>query len=96
MCVALIGGMKRLERNYIAEARKHGIKLKVFNASVPSMASKLKSVDAVVVFTNKVSHNAKKQAVCVARSNDIPLYTYHSCGICTLRECLGHLKGKDN
>ncbi|KKK86638.1 hypothetical protein LCGC14_2761230 [marine sediment metagenome] len=96
MCVALIGGMKRLEKNYVAEAKKYGINLKVFNVSGPSMSSKLKSVDAVVVFTNKVSHNAKKQAVCVAKSNDIPLYLYHSCGMCTLRECLGCLKGKEN
>ena len=96
MCVALIGGMKRLEKNYVAEARKHGIKLKVFNVSGKSMSSKLKGVDAVVVFTNKVSHSAKNLAMCVARSNDIPLYMYHSSGLCTLRECLGCLRGKEN
>ena len=78
MCVALIGGMKRLEKNYVAEAKKYGINLKVFNVSGPSMSSKLKSVDAVVVFTNKVSHNAKKQAVCVAHDKrpPFPLISY--------------------
>jgi len=30
MCVALIGGMDRLERDYETEARKHGVELRVF------------------------------------------------------------------
>lgn len=87
MCVALIGGMDRLERSYINEAESFGIDLRVFNKPETNMATKIKSVDAVVIFTNKVSHRAKKEAVDAAKASDIPVHMYHSCGICTLRDC---------
>lgn len=91
MCIALIGGMDRLERHYKAEADRFGIDLKVFNASAAGMTSKLKNVDAVVIFTNKVSHQARKEAMNIARSWKVPVFQYHSCGVCTLRECFSCL-----
>ncbi len=94
MCVALIGGMDRLERHYISEAKKVGIDLKVFNTSAVGMTSTVKNVDAVVIFTNKVSHRAKREVMNTARSMNLPVYQYHSCGVCTLRECLNCLNTK--
>ena len=102
MCVALIGGMDRLERHYREEAALRGIELRVFTRPEGNMATKLKNVDAVVIFTNKVSHNAKMHAVEAAKGNGVPVYMHHSCGICTLRECLNclsiinHNGGKKN
>lgn len=95
MCIAVIGGMDRLERHYVNEAEKFGIKLKVFNTSAAGIASKVKTVDALVIFTNKVSHRARKEVVNMARSRNIPVFQYHSCGVCTLRDCLSclHKKG---
>ena len=87
MCVSVIGGMDRLERHYRSEAEKFGIELTVFNASAVKMASKVKNADAVVIFTNKVSHRARKEVMNTARSRNLPVYQYHSCGVCTLREC---------
>jgi len=87
MCVALIGGMNRLERHYTEEAKRADIDLRVFNRSEVNIASKLKHVDAMVIFTNKVSHRVKKEAMSVAKLRDIPVFMYHSCGVCTLREC---------
>lgn len=94
MCVALIGGMDRLERNYITEAEKLGIDLKVFTKPEIEMASKIRNVDALVIFTNKVSHKAKREAMNVARAKNIPVFMRHSCGICTLRDCLNCLENK--
>lgn len=94
MCVALIGGMDRLERNYISEARKLGIDLRVFTKSESELSSKIKNVDAVVIFTNKVSHKAKKEVMNTAKAKNIPVYMHHSCGICTLRDCLSCLKNE--
>jgi hypothetical protein len=88
MCVALIGGMDRLERQYLEEAARLGIDLRVFTKTEVRIGSKIRNVDAVVIFTNKVSHQVKKQAVNMAKANDIPVFMHHSCGICTLRECL--------
>jgi hypothetical protein len=91
MCVALIGGMDRLERQYLEEAATFGVDLRVFTCSEARMNSKIRNVDAMVIFTNKVSHQLKKQAMSMAKINEIPVVMHHSCGICTLRECLGCL-----
>ena len=93
MCVALIGGMDRLERNYINEAQRLGVELKVYTKSETGIASKIKHVDAVVIFTNKVSHKIKKEVMNIAKAKNIPVFQYHSCGICTLRNCLSCLNG---
>ncbi len=61
MCVALIGGMDRLKRHYINEAKQFGVELKVFTKHKTGISSRIKNVDAVVIFTNKVSHRAKKR-----------------------------------
>lgn len=95
MCIALIGGMDRLERHYKNEAEKFGIDIKVFNTSEARIASKVRTVDAVVIFTNKVSHRARKEVTHIARSGNIPVYQFHSCGVCTLRNCFNCLSKKE-
>lgn len=92
MCVALIGGMNRLERHYLQEATQAGIELRVFNQSEANIGAKLKNVDALLIFTNKVSHRARHEAVSVAKAQNIPVFQYHSCGVCTLRNCLNCIK----
>lgn len=87
MCVALIGGMNRLDRHYSREAERSGISLRIFNKSVNGIAPKLRGVDALVILTNMVSHRVKNEAMSIARSNNIPVFLYHSCGVCTLRDC---------
>ncbi len=96
MSIALIGGMERLERHYILEAEKFGISLRVFTKSESEITAKIKHMDAVVIFTNKVLHRAKKEAMAVAGNNNIPVLVRHSCGICTLRDCINCLKDSSN
>jgi ABC-type sugar transport system substrate-binding protein len=91
MCIALIGGMARLERHYQSEAKKFGIKLRIFNTEQANMAGKFAKVDAVVIFTNKVSHQARNRAMSAAQKNGIPVLMHHSCGLCTLRDCFNCL-----
>lgn len=88
MSIVLIGGMDRLEKQYVKEAEKLGMDLRVFTRAENGIASKLKNTDAVVIFTNKVSHRAKNDAMSAARTHDIPVFMHHACGVCTLRECL--------
>ncbi|MCL0037677.1 DUF2325 domain-containing protein [Thermodesulfovibrionales bacterium] len=92
MCIALIGGMCRLERQYINEAEKFGFGLKVFTKPETGLKGKVKNVDAMVIITNKVSHRTKKDAMTIAKDRKIPVFLYHSCGICTLRNCFSDLK----
>lgn len=88
MCIALIGGMDRLNKHYLEEAQRAGMTLQVFNASQTNIAAKLKKADAMVIFTNKVSHRVKTEAMQVAKANDIPVFMHHACGVCTFRNCL--------
>lgn len=91
MCIALIGGMDRLARHYIQEAEKWGIDLKVFNQAETNMKSKVRNMDALIIFTNKVSHRARKELMRMAKAKKVPVFFYHSCGVCTLRDCFSCL-----
>jgi ribosomal protein L30E len=91
MCIALIGGMDRLGKHYHDEAGRAGVELQVFTKSENNIGGKLKKADAVVIFTNMVSHRIKKEAMNAAKINNIPVFMHHSCGVCTLRECLNCL-----
>jgi hypothetical protein len=92
MSVVLVGGMDRLERHYIIEAEKLGINLRVHTNKSSHLPSRVTSADAVIVFTNKVSHRLKREVMKKARSKQVPVYLQHSCGVCTLRDCLNCLK----
>lgn len=93
MSIALIGGMDRLEQQYMKEAEKLGMELSVFSQAHHDISAKLKHSEAVVIFTNKISHRARNAAVSAAKSYDIPIYMHHACGVCTLRECLKCIRG---
>ena len=88
MSITLVGGMDRMARHYQNEAKKQGVKLNIFSQAQTGMEAKIRNCDAVVVFTNKVSHRARNAAVAEAKKREIPLYQFHSCGLCTLRDCL--------
>jgi hypothetical protein len=92
--VSLIGGMDRLRRRYIDAAEKSGINLRVFSQAEVNLDAKIQNSDAVVIFTNKISHEAKKAALQVAKSRKIPVLMSHSCGVCSLRECIDCLVNK--
>jgi hypothetical protein len=80
--------MDRLDHHYSREAERSGIEFIIFNKAVNRIVSKLRGVDAVVIFTNKVSHRLKNEATTIVRSKNIQVFLYHSCGVCTLRDCM--------
>jgi len=94
MSITLVGGMERMAKHYQGEAKKQGVKLNIFNQAQTGMEAKIRNCDAVVLFTNKVSHRARNAAVAEAKKRDIPLYQFHSCGLCTLRDCLSCIKNQ--
>ena len=88
MCVTLIGGMDRLRSEYIAAAKERGFRLRCISRNERNFVEKIGNPDAMIVFTNKISHEAKRKAMQVARARNIPLRMVHSCGVSSLRECL--------
>ena len=95
MRIAVIGGMQRLEREYLQVGQKLGIALRIFNQAGSQMRKRLGQSEALVLFTDKMSHQIRTEAMEVARTRGIPVYMLHSCGVCTLRNCLNCLKSKE-
>jgi len=83
--------MDRLGKHYMDEAARAGVELRLFTRSENNIGIKLKKADAVVILTNMVSHRVKKEAMNAAKLNNIPVFMHHSCGVCTLRDCLNCL-----
>lgn len=88
MCLTLIGGMDRLRAEYMAAAAADGHQLKCISRNERDFTAKIGNPDMLIVFTNKVSHEAKNKAMRLARSRNIPVSLLHSCGVSSLRECL--------
>lgn len=88
MKISVVGGMDRLEPHYRTEVEKLGYEFRIFNGLESKMSAKLANSAAVVLFTGKISHEARNQVVAAAKANDIPLLQCHSCGVCSLRNCL--------
>jgi len=92
MGIVVLGGMDRLERQYIDEGEKHGIQLKVFSKLETNLSSRLGKPDAFIIITGKISHKALKNTCNIAKSKKIPVYYCHSAGICSFRDCLNCIK----
>jgi len=92
MRISLIGGINRLEKHYRQEAEKLGVELRIYNRPEANLTAKIRHTEALVIFTNKVSHQARNQAVVMAQAKGIPVFMSHNCGICALRDCLNCVK----
>ncbi|MDW7971730.1 MAG: DUF2325 domain-containing protein [Thermodesulfovibrio sp.] len=92
MSILLVGGMDRLERHYLKEAIQRGVNLKVYTKPTKDIGRKIGKIDAIVIFTDKVSHSVKNKIINLAKAKKIPCFMYHSCGICTFRKCLDCLQ----
>ncbi len=88
MSAILIGGLDRLKRQYEAEAAKRGVNLKVYTGKENTVAKHLGNTDVVILFTDKVSHKARKQATSLAKARNIPLAQSHSSSVSSLGRVL--------
>jgi hypothetical protein len=94
MCAVLIGGMDRLNREYISVAREMGIDLKIFTGQENSLKRQIGAPDIIIICTGKVSHNARAEAFRHAAANAIPVEMIHSPGISALRRCISGSRTK--
>ena len=85
MCAVLVGGMDRLRNDYIVTARELGVSLKVFTGQERSIKSQIGEADMLILFTGKVSHAARIEALKHAKTNNIPVQLVHSSGVTALR-----------
>lgn len=80
MSIVLVGGMDRLGEQYRAEAKRHGVDIQIFSQDEQALCSKIKNSDGVVIFTNKVSHQARNRAFKTAKNEGILVLMHHSWG----------------
>lgn len=86
--VAIIGGLKRGEREYIDLLKNYELKCKVYNTQCPNFCKKIKNCEMCIVFTNLVSHNLVNNCTKVCKTNDIPIIHLTNNSIGKLKENL--------
>lgn len=67
MCVTLVGGMDRLHPDYMNAAREAGHDLKCIPGNEKNFFAKIGNPDAVIIFTGKISHEARRKAMLFVR-----------------------------
>lgn len=96
MCIALVGGMDRLRRDYENAAKRCGVKLKVFTGKESCLVDKMGCPDMAILFTGMISHNARTEVMQRSKRLGIPVTFLHSNGVSSLRQCLqGLAAGKE-
>ena len=95
MCVALVGGMDRLKRDYENAAKRCGVKLKVFTGKESCLVDKMGCPDMAILFTSMISHNARTEVMQRSKTLGIPVTFLHSNGVSSLRQCLRELMEKN-
>lgn len=88
MCVALVGGMDRLKKDYESAAKKCGVTLKIFTGKEACLVDKMGNPDMAILFTRMISHNAKTEVMQRSRSLGIPVRFLHTNGVSGLRQFL--------
>lgn len=87
MSIALVGGMDKLRGDYRRVAVRYGVSLHHFERDCPRLEERLGGVDAIIVFTYRVSHNAREKALSKKREG-IPVLMCHSTGsVSSLKKC---------
>jgi len=73
MKVCIIGGLDRMEKEYINACKTIGCKAKVFNTKSNAFETSLKCAQCVVLLTKLSSHNMANKAKTICKKQGIPL-----------------------
>ncbi len=96
MSIAVIGGMDRLKRDYQKVGVRYGVDIYHFEKGRQGLEKRLGNMDAIVIFTGRVSHNAMKIARSVGRAGGVRVAISRACGLSSLGRCLdGIIKEKN-
>lgn len=92
MTVVMVGGLKRLERHYLSAAAEERIDLRILNRCCPEFSRRIGGADAVILFTDLVSHESAKQVYQFARTSDLCLVCSHNSSLTAAKRCLREAK----
>lgn len=91
MKIAVLGGIWSLGQRYRHEVEKQGHQCVHYNCYEAHLRAGLSGVDAIIMFTNTISHQASGIARQLARTGGVPLLCTTGSGVSALRQCLGSL-----
>ncbi len=96
MSIAVIGGMDRLKRDYQKVGAKYGVDIYHFERGRQGLEKRLGKMDAIVIFTGRVSHNAMLQARSAGTARGVRVSMSRSCGLSSLGRCLDRIIKEEN
>ncbi|WP_319475801.1 DUF2325 domain-containing protein [Marispirochaeta aestuarii] len=88
MKIVIAGGIKSMERQYKELSRQHGAKCTLFNRNVPDLAKRIRNANAVIVFTNEVSHKMASNCSKTCKKYSICIRRLSSSSMCKLEQAL--------
>lgn len=84
--VAIVGGVKKCEKEYKKILEDKNLKCKIFNTMCPNFKKKIENCECCIVFVNTVSHKMVKSCNEVCKKNNIKLFHLTSNGKDSLKE----------
>ncbi len=88
MSIAIVGGIRSLERKYKDFLKKKKYRTKIFNQMQPEFVKRIKAVDAVIIFSDTVSHKLAVNCRKVCKKNNICLINSSAGSICNLEKAV--------
>lgn len=89
--LAIVGGVKSIEKNYEELAKDYNYKCKLFNTKCTNFDKKIKNVNVCILFTDTVSHKLSTECCKICRKQGIKLVRINSSSIHHLRNSLEEL-----
>lgn len=94
MSIVLVGGHDKMHTQYKDVAIKYGHKAKVYTQLTTGFEKSIGSPDAIVLFTDKVSHKMAWIATKKAKKDKIPILRSHASSITSLDNILRDFSSK--
>ncbi|WP_313758202.1 DUF2325 domain-containing protein [Tissierella sp.] len=94
MSIVLVGGHDRMHDEYKEVGNKYGYKMKIFTQMPSRFNKSIGQPDAIVLFTNTVSHKMVLTAIKEAKRKSIPILRCHTSSRNSLEETLMKLKNE--
>ncbi len=92
MSVVIVGGHDRMVCQYKKICKAHKCKAKVFTKKAGNLGNQIGSPDAIIIFTNTVSHQMVKSAVVEGEKANADIIRCHTSSGSALNEILENIK----
>lgn len=92
MSIVLVGGHDRMAGEYKVIGNKYGVKFKIYNKLPPRFSKTIGSPDAIVLFTDTVSHKMANIATKEGKKKKIPVELCHNSSKNSLETKIKELK----